>query len=320
MDKKNRIRFPALVGIATIGFVFLRPLAAGPIPLPFRAELDRAKLVLVGKITSIVKENNIENKDIVLGRATLKVSEVLKGEKIDQIQFDVAVKVKPNIPMASPPRVYHEGDEGIWLIMPEGALSSAQVVLDKEKIKAMLAELDKRTWSQEANGLKVWASFEDDFYGDGRKTEPSGVIFAIRNVTDKTIFLPHAGYKGIVTVSAHDSSGKELQLSDYGQQREAEPPLSVYLLEPGETCYFHSGMENYSFFWLPRDMPSGTYSITVKLANSIKKGSLRNAGNEKTVTLWTGSVETPEIKVEIPSKVSASQPATSKAPSKAEHK
>ncbi|MBI5726098.1 MAG: hypothetical protein HZA50_19215 [Planctomycetes bacterium] len=312
MDKKIGVKLMVLIGGAVLGFVFLQPSLAGVSGLPFRAELDRAKTVAIGKITTIVKEKENYEGKFVLGHATLKVSEVIKGQKADEIELSVVMKMDSKLPsaMASSPRVYHEGDEGIWLIMPDGSLSHTYGLLNKDRlqeVKSILNELDNRTWSQEVNGLKVWASTDKEF--SGGKDSPGMVIFAVKNVSDKTIYLPRSGYKGIAVAVARDSSGKEFLLRGLGNQGAIEPPPVSRALEAGETCYFHPDTENFSFFQLPGDMPAGKYSIIIKLANSVEKGILIAAGKENPVMLWTGSIETPAVNVEIPEKPAASQPA-----------
>jgi hypothetical protein len=195
------------------------------------------------------------------------------------------------------------GDEGIWVIMSDGRPSHGYGLLGEDRlqeVKAALEELNKRTWSEEVSGLKVWAA--------GDLKNPQGlrlkgtVMFAVKNVSEKPVYLSRPMYKTVLTAVARDSSGKEFPLRGIGMGRGTpEPPLvSRAVLQPGETRYLHPYGENYGFFAIPTDLPPGEYSITVRLANTVAEGYLGAMPDENPVMLWTGSIAAPVFTVEIP--------------------
>lgn len=303
MRNKKRTWTMLIAAAGILGLLFLSTVFAGPVPMPLKAHLDLAKTVVVGKITDIVKEK--EEGNVVQGTATIAVSETLKGTPAKEIKTTVVMYLdtKSSAGMASPPRVYSKGDEGIFVITPDDRPSHSYGLLPKDRlkeVKAALEELDKRTWSDEVNGLKVWACADTE---NPRTMDRGGVIFAVKNVSEKPIYLPYARVKGVVSAVARDSSGKEFPAIDSGRPA-SDPSASRPPLEPGETRYMHPYEENYGAIRISNDLPPGKYTITITLDNEVADGKRA----EKPVKLWTGKIVAPSVTIEIP-KTPASQAA-----------
>jgi len=305
MLQKTGVRALSVLGVLVLGAVFAGDVMAGFTAMPLKAELDLAQNVVVGKITDIAKEKEEYEGKLVRGLATVAVSEVLKGQETNEAKMAVVMQMDRDLAsmMQSPSHVYRAGDEGIWVIMSDGQPSHGYGLLGKDRlqeVKAALEELDKRTWSEEVSGLKVWAA-ADMKNLQGRRLKGT-VMFAVKNVSEKPIYLPRPMYETVLTAVARDSSGKEFPLCGIGMGRGTpEPPLvSQAVLRPGETRYLNPDGENYGFFVIPKDLPPGEYSITVRLANTVAEGHLGAMRNEKTVVLWTGSIAAPVFTIEIP--------------------
>ena len=307
MAKKTSVRIPLLIGSLVLGVLFVGQSVAGIPGLPLRAELDLAQTVVVGKITNIVKQKEVNGGALVWGRASVAVSVVLKGEKANEVKATVAMQIDPNFgsAMASTPRVYRVGDEGIWVIMAEGIVSHEYGLFDKkqlDEVKATLADLDKRAWSEEVAGLKVWAGAAKH---DWHPRNPQQVVFAVKNVSKSTIWLPRSSYEGVVTAIVRDSAGKEFELRGLGDRHPPDGRAVCRPLEPGRTRYMHPDSEDYGFIVVPRDMLPGKYTVTVSLANTHDG---QTPGESKPVNAWQGKVTATPFLLEIPSPP-ASQPA-----------
>jgi hypothetical protein len=272
--------------------------------MPLKAELYLAQTVVVGKITDIAKEKEEYEGKLVRGLATVAVSEVLKGRETNEVKMDVVMQMDRNLGMQSPPRVYGVGDEGIWVIMSDGRPSHGYGLLGKDRlqeVKAALEELDKRTWSEEVGGLKVWAA-ADMKHPEGSMLAGK-IMFAVKNVSEKPVYLSRPMYKTVMTAVARDSSGKEFPLRGIGMGlgTPERPLVSRAVLQPGETRYLHPYGENYGFFAIPTDLPPGEYAVTVRLANTVAEGHRGAMRDENLVVFWTGSIAAPVFTIEIPS-------------------
>jgi len=187
-----------------------------------------------------------------------------------------------------PPHVYRKGDEGVWIIMSSGRPSHGYGLLKKKRldeIKRMLRELDKRVWSKPINGIKVWVGAE--LKGPSwRSHHGRGLMFAVKNVSDKTIYLPLSQYRGIVTGQLRDSAGKEFKLTGFGNRSErGHRPLLCEPLPPRATRYMHPDGADYGFFRLPKDLPAGDYTATITLGNEEADG-LQRRPDRKPVKPW----------------------------------
>ena len=293
-----------LIGGLVLGAFLVKQAVAGFTAMPLKANLDLAQTVVVGKITDIAREKEEHHGNLVWGSATVTVSGVLKGEKANTVKMTVVMQMPPE-PAQSPPHVYRVGDEGIWVIMPDGRPSHGYGLLDKrrlDEVKAALADLDKRVWSEEVSGLKVWAGAAKH---DWHPRNPQQVVFAVKNVSKSTIWLPRPLYDGVVTAIARDSAGKEFELRGLGDRQPPDGRAVCRPLEPGKTRYMHPNSEDYGFIMVPRDMPPGKYTVTVSLANTHEG---QTPGESKPVNAWQGKVTATPFPLEIPSPP-ASQPA-----------
>ena len=164
---------------------------AGPVPLPLDGELDLAQTIVLGKIVSL-KDASTDSSGVEKATATIEVQEVLKGPK-DAKTLDVPVatlvpKEAPAAEIASLPRTYKKGDEGIWVIMPGGELSAChglQKATDRKLVQDALADVERRFWATPANGLAAWAGlskFDSSLKGQ--------LMFAVKNVSKVSIYLP----------------------------------------------------------------------------------------------------------------------------------
>jgi len=282
---------------------------AGPVPLPLQAELDLAQTVVVGKITGAVC-----NGDAQQATAEVTVSEVLKGPKADKILIKIAIEVPPGA--ASAQRVYRGDEEGIWIIMSDRRPSQAYGLLGKERlaeVKALLAALEARTWSDEVNGLRAWAGAIRDERLDPRPC----VVFAVRNVSPSALWLPRSTYPGVVTATLRDAAGEE---------KEIKPPVDKqYLsfrgatccreLESGQTCYLHPVGENCGYLRIPENLPAGKYTVTVTLTHTAGEGFAAGPRRKsEPVNAWKGKVTAPSFALEIPEPPPAPAPTPAVAP------
>ena len=312
MRGKNRTWLIPGISAVMLGLLCSGDTLAGFMATPLRADLDLAKMVVVGKIIDIVKDKEEYEGKMVWGRATVAVSEPLKGTTAKEITMLVVMHLdRENLgrSMQSPPHVYRKGDEGLWIIMADGRPLHGYGLLPKERlkdVKSALDDLDKRIWSEEVAGLKVWAAADMENPQD--RPLRGTVMFAAKNVSTKPIYLPRSVYKDVVRAVAQDSSGKEFPLSGLGDQSTSERPLfSQDALQPGEIRYLHPYIEKCGFFGIPKEIPPGKYSIRITLANKVAQGS---RGEKNPVVLWTGSVSAPAVTIEVPEETPSSQPAS----------
>jgi hypothetical protein len=288
-------------GAAMIGLAFTAAMA-GPMPLPLKAELDLAETVAVGKIVDIIEDKPAEGDLITTGRATIAVSEVLKGKPVKEIAVVVAVGMAKDaeVMMASPPRLYSKGEEGIFVVMADGRPSHAHGFQEKKRVddvKAMLADLEKRTWSEEVGGLRVWAGLTQ--YDWNFKQDM--IIFAVKNVSKSVVWLPEPIQDGIVSVVMRDAAGKETNLLARVQFPRKDPTVRCTALAPGETCYVHPSLINYGAIGIPPDLAPGKYEVRITLTNQ-RKGTIPDHGprpGEAPVDAWKGKVAAPPVAIEI---------------------
>jgi len=305
------IRLIPTVSAVMAGLLCLGVALAGFMPMPLKAELDLAKTVVVGKIGDISKEKEEYEGKMVWGRATVAVTEPLKGTTAKEITMAVMMSLDRNLArnMQSPPRVYRQGDEGIWIVMPDGKPLHGYGLLGKNRlneVKTALAELEKRIWSDEVGGLTVWAAADTKDL-DGERIAGM-VMFAVKNVSTKPIYLPHSFYTGVVSAIARDSSGKEFALRGMGDDLGTKPPPldSQHALQPEETRYLHPDGADMGFFIIPEDLAPGKYAVSVTLNNPVADGVLNE---RQPVKLWTGKVTAPVFSIEIPEKPATPRPA-----------
>ena len=300
MRKGNFGKAVVVVG-AFLGMFLSGSVYAGFMAVPLKAELDLAKQVVVGKIVAIAKEGESHEGKMVAGLATVEVAETLKGEPAREVKMHVimALDGKLSNQMQSPERVYRVGQEGIWVIMSVGRPSHGYGLLPMDQlkeVKAELAALEKRTWSEEVNGVKVWAEVEMNDPGTPRTW--GTLMFAVQNVSNKEVYLPRPMYHSVVSAVAEDRKGRKVVLKGLGSGTDAPADGTLYAgepLKPGETRYMHPDGEDYGSFLIPKEVGPGRYTITVRLKNEAD-GRFR----DRLVTLWKGEVVSPAVTIEIP--------------------
>lgn len=298
------------VAVGALVMLFSIEANAGLVPMPLEAELDLAKMVVVGKITDITKVTEGAGHGETFGRATVAVSEPLKGTTAKEVTMLVVMHRDSSGPVgaASPARIFVKGEEGIFVITSDGRPSHAYGFLRKkqlDEVKAALTELDKRTWSDEVGGVKAWAGAVTEGAGDGRSQR---ILFCVRNVSKSTIWLPRSMYKEVVTAVARDSAGKEFRLSGFGQSLEAKTPVTCRPLETQQTRYMHPDSEDHAYIVVPNDLPPGKYTVTVSLGND-RDGEAIGNREPKKIDAWKGRLVAPSFTLEIP-KASTTQPET----------
>ncbi len=255
--------------------------------------LDLAKTVVVGTITDIEIKEEIAGRHggkMVIGEATIAVSETLKGETAATVTATVishmdreyaATCAQAGIP------VYKAGDSGIWVIVNEDS-SNGCVMRPKSslsRVKKHLEYLENRQWSAPVNGLQAWAALT----GERRRSAK----FAVKNVAEETIGLPSPLYKGVLTGVVEDENGNCRPLLGVGQplDRPEPPRVTCTPIEPGEIQYVHPDGINQFYFCLPNDLPSGKYTMRITLAND-RPG--RTRWREPTQA-WQGEVTSPPV-------------------------
>jgi hypothetical protein len=306
---------PLTVALACLLFL-AAPIAsfAGPTSLPLEGQLDLAQLVAIGKIDRI-DDVKTDESGASTGTAVIQVEEVLKG--IMPSKQVIAVKVYTDIPrqmavsMASPPHLYKAGDEGIWLIMPDGDLSYHHGLVPKERLQAVkdaLAAIGKRIWSEAVDGLQAWVGFSQ------LEGNPPELMFAVRNTAKEPIYVPRAHYHGVVRAkvfraAAPGTSAPTLAaVQDQGSNaREAE--MRYQEIKPGETLYMHV-MENYMQIILPRVDP-GAYLVQVEFDG--RPGDARetkpseNTRIPKGAKVFSGALLSPPVDWVVAGKPSGAQ-------------
>ena len=115
MRMSRGTRLVSLVSAAVAWLSCLGVALAGYIPMPLKAQLDLARMVVVGKIIDITKEKEEYEGKMVWGLATVAVTEPLKGTTAKGVTMSVVMSLDRDFAanMQSPPRVYRQGDEGI---------------------------------------------------------------------------------------------------------------------------------------------------------------------------------------------------------------
>jgi len=260
----------------------------GPMPMPIEADLDLAARVVVGKIVALEPKER-GGSYVTWATATIDVRRTLKGEPQDTLHCIVATEVDPAhaMAMASPPRVHRIGDDGIWLVLPDGDLSHFYGLLEEKDepiVKRFLAELEHRTWSEPANGLRAWSKPTQADYR--RKGALPVVIFAVQNVTDHVVYCPMAT-ENVVRLLAVDAAGVERTVREDDEQRDNEKVYCL-ALQPEQIRYLH---RYESFIYPGRLLPPGKYDLTVILSNTRERGQWEG----KDVEAWTGEVSAPAI-------------------------
>jgi len=272
MPGRTRVGMLVAVGGFVVGAFYGAEAVAGLAPMPLIAELDLAETVVVGKVAAIAKEREKNDGKTVVGTATVAVSEVLKGTETDELNMTVVMRRAAELSraMASPRRIFRVGQKGILVLMPDGWPSHAYGLLPEQRraeVQEALAVLKARVWSPEVQGLRAW-SFAELRDGAHRRRVSGSVIFAVKNVSRRTRYLPLSHYEGIVSVVATDTQGKKHVLSGRRVDLPADRPLICRPLESGQTCYLHPDSENYGCFHIPKTLPPGAYTIRATLNNA----------------------------------------------------
>jgi hypothetical protein len=271
--------------------------------LPLEAELDIAQKIVVGKITKIEVTKIEYDGKMQSGTATISVEETLKGGDEKTVTTSVVMRLDREIDekMQSPPRVFKVGDEGIWLIMEDNKPSHGYGLLERsklEEIKKNLKMLNERKWSDAARGIKVWTGIVKFLSGN---RSSYGVIFAVKNVSDSTIYLPRSLYSGIVSVIAENKDGKQIALHGLGDQVESKDNLMCMPLLPNQIRYMHWDGENYGCYLIPKGFAPGKYKVRGTLSNDKAVGSL-NGPKEERKSLWTGKITSPDAVLTVEEK------------------
>jgi hypothetical protein len=267
-----------------------RESAACPPPPPLEAHVDLAKHIVSGTITKIKATPGQKDDEVGIGTATVEVVETLKGEPVKVLEFKVETSVPKNYGGCRAIQTHKAGDSGIWLIADgELMLSYGWLAMeDKPDIQRMVKMLDERKWSEPVNGLRAWAA---PVTRDNKKPD---VIFAVKNVTDKDIFVPSPYSMGYIKTTARGPDGKT-----YEHPKKPESPSGRVFCEklaPGETIYLHP---QYSCIRLSSDLELAPdkYSVVVRCANKVGTGEGRH--QKAPVTAWTGELETPQFEMEV---------------------
>jgi hypothetical protein len=277
--------------LAIAGICSALPAYAGFWALPIEAALDLADRVVVGKITGIDGIHSEYDGQMQLGKATISVDEALKGSNEKTISISVVTRIEHDLAFAmqSAPHRYAQGDSGIWVVMPDGRPSHGYCLLgvkQLEEVKKHLAMLEQRKWSSAVGGIQVWVGGAESRAG---YVQRQAVMFAVKNVGKKAVYLPLSHYRGIVTVVAQHESGKQYELRGIGNQSEERRTMVCDPLESGRTRYMHWDGENDGAFLFPKDAPLGAYTIRGVLANDSTAGQTR-ALHSPSVQPWTGKV------------------------------
>lgn len=186
------------------------------------------------------------------------------------------------------------GDSGIWVIQGGWAECRLDIKL-LPVVKAMLATLEKRHWSDPVNGLRAWADAVPAF--DEEQTQGrSVVVFAVQNCSKQPLYYPSGvAFGGMVRATAVGEDGASRNYDDVGST-ERDPQHKPYcrMLQPGEVVYLHPA---YTCIRANRSLAPGSYRVTVRYRNDDESGV---AGREDdAVKAWTGNLAAEPVTVVV---------------------
>ena len=302
---RRAIGIPTWLWVITIAGLALvaRPHQAdgGFWALPLEAELDLAEAIVVGRLVKTEPLRKQHGGSMVVSKGTISVRETLKGKPAKERSVTIVTRLDRDVgmEMQSPPRTYGIGTDGIWAIVG-GRPSHGYGVLAGRRlgeVKAIVKRLSERKWSRKANGLRCWAGVVDVGRRHRRGRSRVGLIFAVRSVSERTIYLPRSPYANVVTIVAEDEAGKKHALSGIGDRIDGEPPLVCRPLRSGETRYMHPDGEDYGYIVVHDTLPPGKYKATASLRNGLD-GALPATG--KAVDAWKGTLLAPPVTLVLP--------------------
>jgi hypothetical protein len=222
------------------------------------------------------------------GVATVAVKEVLKGSAVKKIEFPVVLEdllVRQGGPLrAQILPIRSVGQSGIWI---SGRPVEFCNVAQAPAVRRILQALKENKWSEPVNGLRAWALVDE---------RVSGIIFAVKNVSNEVIYLPRSRYPrepaapgpGLFAATVKSTSGKTLEFSlDAARPRSERIPCEK--LSPGETTYLHPGQ------WRRDKLSPGKYSAVVTYKNDRADGEVRDRSSPPPVTAWTGELKAPPV-------------------------
>ncbi len=290
-------RFDLRLTAGCVIFVFLgvQCACAGPVPMPLEAQIDLASDVVVGQITKIdpVEENNGPGSHG--GRATIQVSEALKGSAVKTIQCFVITSLDPGWQGAASPEQHKVGAQGIWVIQ-KGRVEELISGDRRDEIRSIVKTLDERKWSPPVNGLSTWAMMVPN-------SNPNPVIiFAVKNVSDSPLYVPSELQRGFMTATVTDLRDENVigfvlrpEISN------TNTTLFCHTLQPGEVNYYHPNYTSIDLAW-HQHLGPGKYSVVISCENYRTDGRADDPQSNGPVKAWTGQANAPAVQLEINAK------------------
>jgi hypothetical protein len=273
--------------------------------MPLEVHLDIAKQVVLGQITKIEEiDQRLFGDGVRAGRATIAVTETLKGLPAQSVELIVATSVDRNYGGSSPQRVHKVGDRGIWLIAASGIVSHSFGLLPekcKADVQRIVMNLEKRKWSEPVNGLCAWAAavypnYQPENPNAMRKTPV--IIFALKNLSETDIFVPTENSAGMITAVVTDHAGKVARYV-LGSATWKNERVFCRKLAAGDIVYLHP---DYSFIDLPRSerLADDKYKVVLECSNEKEGESAMSIGERRVpVTSWKGKVSAPPVELDL---------------------
>ncbi|MBM4043189.1 MAG: hypothetical protein FJ290_32275 [Planctomycetes bacterium] len=271
-----------LVVACCVGFAcWTAPAAASWAYVPPEILMADADAVVVGKMTQV---------DKAAGTGVVAVSEVLKGPK-ELKEAKVKFSPMPAGGLVHSAMIsFNDGQEGIWILKSKDAsgaypLNYPLLRQDKSKldaVKAQLAALESRKWSEPVNSLAASCLVSLTPGGD----TATGFV-SVKNVGDRPVRVnTYVGARTLaVTVVAPDGTGAQLDLYSWLERARLRAPQASDYPELAPGAARNVGPQHFS---IPLGK-KGEYRVKVTLSNADDAKTLGLKG------VWTGKITVPEV-------------------------
>ena len=239
--------------------------------------LDLAENVVAGQVTAINTNIPGSHSGLIFGKATIAVSQTLKGPHTKTIEAKV-VAAMIDYQGSATPHLRRVGDSGIWILSRDGS-EYGLVSADKVKqVEQALKLLDKRAWTKQVNGLQAWAGAIYPQLDPDYDSSRPWLEMAVRNVSDHEIYYPLNSME--VTAVAED--GKTVPMNNFPDTRERAYCRKIL---PGETVYLSDFLSPFNCF---QDAKDGTYTVSLKYENARDGETTGKPGYCVPVKAWKG--------------------------------
>jgi hypothetical protein len=255
--------------------------------------VDEAEAIVVGKMTRVEKYE---------GTGVIAVTEVIKGDPdLKEVKARFSALPRPvkdgAMVWRSDTISYPEGREGVWILLAAHRDENGAYALnmpnvsyrteDAQKVRDMLAELERQPWSEPVKGLAARTLFHRP------PNAPFGMLhLAVRNAGEEPLRVSdYHGHRLVEAVIVEpDGTKRNVDLYSSLESRRLAPPKvdDFPLLRPGERRYV---VFRYGFNTGPLDK-QGVYEFRLTYRNTHDGSGL------EIENVWTGEVAAPVVKFE----------------------